>query len=65
MLYWSGRTEELRTYKFPGCGEICPLDKFEDIVKDVLPSEEEANHKWDHFSKEDFKKMYEETINVN
>ncbi|CAK9816396.1 Venom acid phosphatase Acph-1 [Anthophora quadrimaculata] len=64
-LFWSGVTEELKIYKIPGCDEVCPLDKYKDIVKDLIPSEEEVNHKWNYLSKEELYKLYEEHINVN
>lgn len=65
MLYWSGTTEELKVYKIPGQEEICPMEKYLDIVKDVLPTDEEAQHKWDHLSKEDLRQLYEERLNLN
>ncbi|XP_017792605.1 PREDICTED: venom acid phosphatase Acph-1-like isoform X2 [Habropoda laboriosa] len=65
MLFWSGSTEQLKTYKIPGCDEICPLEKYKDIVKDLIPSDEEANHKWNYLSKEELHKLYEERINLN
>ncbi|XP_017766880.1 PREDICTED: venom acid phosphatase Acph-1-like isoform X3 [Eufriesea mexicana] len=65
MLYWSGATEELKVYKIPGNEEICPMEKYLDIVKDVLPTNEEVYHKWDHLSKEDLRQLYEERLNLN
>nr|XP_034194153.1 venom acid phosphatase Acph-1-like isoform X4 [Osmia lignaria]XP_034194154.1 venom acid phosphatase Acph-1-like isoform X4 [Osmia lignaria] len=65
MLLWTGVTEELIPYKLAGCEEICPIDKYLSIVKDIIPSDEEANHKWNLISKEELQKLYEEKINFN
>ncbi|XP_033330087.2 venom acid phosphatase Acph-1 [Megalopta genalis] len=43
VLYWTGVSEQLKIQTMPGCTELCPLDQFLDIVKDVLPSDEEYN----------------------
>lgn len=65
MLLWTGVTEELIPYKLAGCEEICPIDRYLSIVKDIIPSDEEANHKWNLISKEELQKLYEEKINFN
>ncbi|KAF3421968.1 hypothetical protein E2986_00115 [Frieseomelitta varia] len=65
MLFWNGITEELKAYKIHGCDEICPIEKYLDIVKDLLPSEEEVYHKWDLLSKEELRQLYEEIPNFN
>ncbi|XP_068979220.1 venom acid phosphatase Acph-1-like isoform X1 [Bombus flavifrons] len=65
MLFWNGVTDELKVYKIPECDEICPFEKYLNIVNDLLPSDEEVNHKWDYLSKEELHKLYFETFNVN
>ena len=65
MLFWNGITEELKAYKIHGCDEICPIEKYLDIVKDLLPSDEEVYHKWDLLSKEELRRLYEEIPNFN
>jgi len=41
VLVWTGVTEQLLTQTIPGCTELCPFAKFLDIVKDVLPNDDE------------------------
>ncbi|EZA51681.1 hypothetical protein DMN91_004205 [Ooceraea biroi] len=41
VLLWTGVTEQLITQTIPGCTELCPFEKFLDIVKDVLPNDDE------------------------
>ncbi|XP_015436984.1 PREDICTED: venom acid phosphatase Acph-1-like [Dufourea novaeangliae] len=65
MLLWTGITEELIPYKFDECDEICPIEKYLKLVKDVIPSADEMNHMWDHISKEELQKLYEEKNNFN
>ncbi|XP_033365743.1 venom acid phosphatase Acph-1-like isoform X1 [Bombus vosnesenskii] len=65
MLFWNGVTNELKVYKISECDEICPIEKYLNIVNDLLPSDEEVNHKWDYLSKEELHKLYVETLNVN
>ncbi|KAL0125244.1 hypothetical protein PUN28_004407 [Cardiocondyla obscurior] len=41
VLLWTGVTEQLIVQTIPGCAETCPFEKFLDIVKDVLPNDDE------------------------
>ncbi|XP_012269189.2 venom acid phosphatase Acph-1-like [Athalia rosae] len=41
ILLWTGVTERLITQSIPGCNELCPLDEFLNLLKDVIPSDEE------------------------
>ncbi|XP_076278118.1 venom acid phosphatase Acph-1 isoform X2 [Lasioglossum baleicum] len=61
MLLWSGITEELTTYKFNDSDEICSFEKYKKFVNDAVPSEKEMYHIWDHISKADLPKLFEET----
>ncbi|XP_076233999.1 venom acid phosphatase Acph-1 isoform X2 [Calliopsis andreniformis] len=65
MLLWTGTTEKLIPYKFANTDEICPIDKYFEIVKDVIPSEEEWNNMWANISKEELQTLYEEIMNNN
>ncbi|XP_017753423.1 PREDICTED: venom acid phosphatase Acph-1-like [Eufriesea mexicana] len=40
-LLWTGVSEQLIIQTVPGCTELCPLNDFIGIVKDVLPSNDE------------------------
>ncbi|XP_076394710.1 venom acid phosphatase Acph-1 isoform X3 [Megachile rotundata] len=65
MLLWTGVTTQLIPYKLAGGGEICPIDKYLNIVEDIIPSDEESDHKWNYISKDDWKTLYEEKLNLN
>ncbi|XP_031841386.1 venom acid phosphatase Acph-1 [Nomia melanderi] len=41
VLLWTGVYEQLIIQTIPGCTELCPFDQFLEIVKDVLPTDEE------------------------
>lgn len=41
VLLWTGVTEQLIIQTIPGCTELCPFVKFLDIIKDVLPNDDE------------------------
>lgn len=41
VLLWTGVTEELNVQTIPGCAELCPFEKFLNILKDVLPNDDE------------------------
>ncbi|TGZ39027.1 Venom acid phosphatase Acph-1 [Temnothorax longispinosus] len=41
VLLWTGVTEQLIVQTIPGCAEICPFEDFLNIVKDILPSDDE------------------------
>ncbi|XP_012243243.1 venom acid phosphatase Acph-1-like [Bombus impatiens] len=41
VLHWTGVSEQLMIETIPGCTELCPLENFFAIVKDVLPSDDE------------------------
>lgn len=38
MLMWTGVSEQLIPMKLSSCDELCPLSKFESIVKPYLPN---------------------------
>ncbi|XP_033231389.1 venom acid phosphatase Acph-1-like [Belonocnema kinseyi] len=41
VLFWTGVTEKLIPQTISGCKDICPLDEFLNLLKDVIPSDEE------------------------
>lgn len=40
-MHWTGVTEQLIAQKIPGCTETCPLEKFLQLTKDVIPDDNE------------------------
>ncbi|XP_014616757.1 PREDICTED: venom acid phosphatase Acph-1-like [Polistes canadensis] len=65
MLLWTGVSEQLITLKLKNCDEICPIDTYLDIVKDVIPSDDDINCYWDTISKEELKNLFVEKIYLN
>ncbi|XP_053981163.1 venom acid phosphatase Acph-1-like isoform X2 [Hylaeus volcanicus] len=65
MLLWTGVTEELIPYKFAGCDEVCPIEKYLELVKDAIPLEEEWNNMWVYLSKKDLYNLFKEKIRSN
>nr|XP_031841686.1 venom acid phosphatase Acph-1-like isoform X2 [Nomia melanderi] len=65
MFLWTGVTEELIPYKFNDGDELCTFENYKNLVEDILPTEDEMNHMWDHLSKEDLQKLYQDTLNLN
>ncbi|XP_076663454.1 venom acid phosphatase Acph-1 [Andrena cerasifolii] len=41
VLFWTGVTEQIVIETIPGCTELCPFDQFLDVVKDVMPRDDE------------------------
>lgn len=41
VLLWTGVSERLIGQTIPGCAELCPFARFLDIVRDVLPNDDE------------------------
>lgn len=58
VLLWTGVTEELIIQTIPGCTELCPFVKFLNIVKDVLPNDDEYSCRRDKTT-EDFMPHYQ------
>ncbi|XP_015116142.1 venom acid phosphatase Acph-1 [Diachasma alloeum] len=54
VLLWTGITEHLVSQRIPGCPELCPLDDFLDILREVIPNEKEGNC-WSHHDNENQK----------
>lgn len=65
LLLWTGVSEKLITLKLDGCSEVCPLEKYEELMKDVIPSDEQMNCLWDHLSRETMLKLFTERISYN
>lgn len=41
VLLWTGVTEQLIVQTIPGCSEMCPFEDLLDIIKDILPNDDE------------------------
>ncbi|XP_046419850.1 venom acid phosphatase Acph-1-like [Neodiprion fabricii] len=44
VLHYTGVTEKLITQTIPGCSEVCPLDEFLKLLRDVIPDQTEYCH---------------------
>ncbi|KAI4497965.1 hypothetical protein M0802_006789 [Mischocyttarus mexicanus] len=65
MLLWTGVSEELITLKLKNCDEVCPIDTYLDIVKDIIPSDDDVDCNWDTLTKEELKSLFLEKIYLN
>ncbi|XP_076235062.1 venom acid phosphatase Acph-1 [Calliopsis andreniformis] len=59
LQLWTGVTEKWITYTLPGCDEVCPVNKYVDLMKDVIPTEEELDCLWDAVTKDQLRKYYD------
>lgn len=41
MIYYSGIPSTKKELTIPGCNTLCPLTRFLELTKDVVPTEEE------------------------
>lgn len=41
IFYYRGIPEALERKRIPGCDYLCSLDKFVDLLQDVIPSSDE------------------------
>lgn len=41
ILFWSGEGDSLQVLKSKNCDEICPFEKYFEIVDSVLPKKDE------------------------
>ncbi|XP_046743489.1 venom acid phosphatase Acph-1-like [Diprion similis] len=44
VLHYTGVTEKLITQTIPGCSEVCPLDEFLKLLREVIPDQTEYCH---------------------
>ncbi|KAK2577433.1 hypothetical protein KPH14_003540 [Odynerus spinipes] len=65
MLLWTGVTEELIPLKVKDCDELCPIESYLKIVKDIIPSEDETNCYWNTITKEELKNLYLDRVYLN
>ncbi|XP_046492662.1 venom acid phosphatase Acph-1-like [Neodiprion pinetum] len=43
MMLWTGVTEQLKTLRLPGCRSICPIEKYLELTREIIPSQEELD----------------------
>ncbi|XP_076749008.1 venom acid phosphatase Acph-1 [Xylocopa sonorina] len=58
MLHWTGVTETLLPYIIHKCGNMCPYDKYVQLVQDVIPTNEESNCLWNTITKDSLRLYY-------
>ncbi|XP_025602645.2 venom acid phosphatase Acph-1-like [Athalia rosae] len=42
VIYYTGVPDKLVTKRITGCGDLCPLDRFLELTKPVIPSDDEV-----------------------
>jgi hypothetical protein len=41
LLYYQGIPPIIKEFRIPGCEELCPFDKYLDLIEDLIPSDDE------------------------
>ncbi|KZC05263.1 Venom acid phosphatase Acph-1, partial [Dufourea novaeangliae] len=62
VLIWTGVSEQLIIQTIPGCTELCPFEQFLNIVKDVLPNDEEYSCNRDEITNDSGQNPEKESI---
>ncbi|XP_011864387.1 PREDICTED: venom acid phosphatase Acph-1-like isoform X2 [Vollenhovia emeryi] len=65
IFLWTGTTEKLMPIKLAGCNEVCPLETYLELVRDVIPSDNETTCLWDNITKEELLELFAEKLNLN
>lgn len=65
IILWSGSTEKLMTMKLPGCDEICPLKTYLELVREIIPSDQEVTYLWDNISRTELLNLFSEKLSRN
>ncbi|EFN63832.1 Testicular acid phosphatase-like protein [Camponotus floridanus] len=65
IILWTGTTEKLVTIKLADCDEICSLKTYLNLVREVIPSEEETNCLWDNITKKELLELFAERLIQN
>nr|XP_012231978.1 PREDICTED: venom acid phosphatase Acph-1-like isoform X4 [Linepithema humile] len=65
IILWTGRTEKLITMKLADCNELCPLETYLELVRDVTPSDDETTCLWNDITREELLKLFEERLNLD
>ncbi|XP_058790322.1 venom acid phosphatase Acph-1-like isoform X2 [Phymastichus coffea] len=58
LLHWDAIKEEMETVRIGDCDEICPIDKFLEHTRDVIPTEEELFSMYDEYDINYVKKFF-------
>ncbi|CAL7933681.1 unnamed protein product [Xylocopa violacea] len=58
MLHWTGVTENLLPYVIHNCGNMCPYERYVQLVQDVLPTNEDSNCLWNTITKDNLRSYY-------
>ncbi|KAL6268835.1 hypothetical protein P5V15_001958 [Pogonomyrmex californicus] len=64
IFLWTGTTEKLMSIKLTDCDEICPLETYLELVRDVIPSDEETTCLWDNLTREEQLALFNEELRV-
>ncbi|XP_025075251.1 prostatic acid phosphatase-like isoform X3 [Pogonomyrmex barbatus] len=64
IFLWTGTTEKLMSIKLTDCDEICPLETYLELMRDVIPSDEETTCLWDNLTREEQLALFNEELRV-
>ena len=65
LLLWTGEPKKLIPLSLKNCEEVCPLNKYLEIVNSVLPSDDEMLCLFKNLQPKDIRKILAtDTINI-
>ncbi|EFN78071.1 Testicular acid phosphatase-like protein [Harpegnathos saltator] len=65
IFYWTGITQKLLLMKLKHCDDVCPMDIYLELMRDVIPSDEEATCLWNNITKEELVQLYSDKLELN
>lgn len=66
LILWTGSTEKLITIKLADCeNKICSLKTYLNLVREIIPSDEETTCLWDNLTKKELLKLFAERLTQN
>ncbi|XP_012263524.2 venom acid phosphatase Acph-1-like [Athalia rosae] len=60
MILWTGVTEQLVTLRLPGCEDICPIERYLQLTRELIPSDEEMDCHWRRLSDSELRRVIQE-----
>lgn len=48
--------------RIPGCEEVCPIEKYLQLTRDLIPSDAELDCHWKRLSFDELRRVFDENI---
>jgi len=63
ILFWTGTTGKLMEIKLTNYNDVCPLENYLELVRNVIPLEKELTCLWDNITREEELELFAERLN--